>query len=72
MDNVRTKPVAEPLTLHAAIGEELRECGVLRSVNTPTSDLAEYLFCLAFGWLQESNSARAFDAMDWLRKVEDR
>jgi hypothetical protein len=64
MDNIRTKSVAGLLALHAAIGEELRERGVLRSANSPTGDLAEYLFCLAFGWSQENNSARAFDATD--------
>jgi len=62
MENMRTKTIAELLTLHAAIMEELRERDVLRSANNPTGDLAEYLFCAAFGWAQESNSAKAFDA----------
>ena len=35
---------------------------MLRSANNPTGDLAEYLFCAAFGWTQEGNSAKAFDA----------
>ncbi len=43
--------------------EELRARGVLRSANNPTGDLAEYLFCAAFGWAQEGNSAKAFDAI---------
>lgn len=62
MENMRTKTIAELLALHVAIMEELRERDVLRSANNPTGDLAEYLFCAAFGWAQESNSAKAFDA----------
>ena len=42
--------------------EELRDRDVLRSSNNPTGDLAEYLFCRAFDWKQEGNSAKAFDA----------
>lgn len=42
--------------------EELRGRDVLRSANNPTGDLAEYLFCTAFGWAQGANSAKAFDA----------
>lgn len=41
---VKTLSVAELLVLHAEIGEELRERGVVRSANNPTGDLAEYLF----------------------------
>ena len=52
------------LGLHAAIVEELRLRGVVRSTNNPTGDLAEYLFCRAFSWQQESNSKRGFDARD--------
>ncbi len=36
----------------------------MRSANNPTGDLAEYLFCTAFGWQQEANSAKSFDATD--------
>ena len=62
MDNLRIKSISELLALHAAIMEELRVREVLRSANNPTGDLAEYLFCSAFGWAQENNSAKAFDA----------
>lgn len=48
---------------YAHLGEELRERGVVRSMNNPTGDLAEYLFCKAFGWRQEPNSHRGYDAM---------
>lgn len=59
---VKALSVAELLVLHAQIGEELRERGVVRSANNPTGDLAEYLFCTAFGWLQAPNSVRGYDA----------
>ena len=64
MDSLRDKSVVELLALHVSISEELRTRGVLRSANTPTGDLAEYLFCAAFGWTQENNSTKAFDACD--------
>lgn len=54
--------VAELLSLHARIGEDLRARGIARSVNNPTGDLAEYLFCKAFGWEQAPNSEHGFDA----------
>lgn len=53
---------AELLALHAQVGEELRARGVVRSANNPTGDLAEHLFCAAFGWTQAPNSERGFDA----------
>lgn len=56
--------VAELLALHVQIGEELRARGVVRSANNPTGDLAERLFCVAFGWRQAPNSERGYDAMD--------
>ncbi|MBB4017731.1 hypothetical protein GGR16_002765 [Chelatococcus caeni] len=62
MDSLRDKPTPELLVLHATIMEELRARNVLRTANNPTGDLAEYLFCAAFGWVQEANSAKAFDA----------
>lgn len=58
----KTLSVPELLALHAQIGEELRERGVVRSANNPTGDLAEYLFCRAFGWRQAPNSERGYDA----------
>ncbi|MEM6890348.1 MAG: hypothetical protein AAF636_19775 [Pseudomonadota bacterium] len=54
--------VPDLLSLHAKIGEALREQGVVRSANNPTGDLAEFLFCQAFGWEQAPNSERGFDA----------
>ena len=62
--NIKEMTLAELLALHVQIGEELRERGVSRSANSPTGDLAEYLFCSAFGWEQEPNSKRGYDATD--------
>ena len=62
MFNLAQMSAAELLTLHAQVGEELRERGVVRSANNPTGDMAEYLFCAAFGWTQAPNSERGFDA----------
>lgn len=58
------KSTAELLKMHAAIMETLRDRKILRSANNPTGDLAEYLFCTAFGWEQEDNSKKSYDATD--------
>lgn len=62
-DHLRALSVAELLVLHAQVSEELRDRGVVRSANNPTGDLAEYLFCRAFGWQQAANSERGYDAI---------
>lgn len=54
----------ELLVLHSAISDELRRRGIVRSSNNPVGDLAEYMFCKAFGWEQAANSARDADAID--------
>jgi hypothetical protein len=54
----------ELLKLHAQVAEELRTRGITRSSNNPTGDLAEYLFCKAFGWRQSDNSSPNVDAVD--------
>jgi len=56
--------VAELLRLLVDIGEQLRTRGITRSENVPTGDLAEFLFCRAYGWEQAGNSEQAFDATD--------
>jgi hypothetical protein len=53
----------ELLTLHAKIADELRARGVTRTANNPTGDLAEYLFCTAFGWTRAGNSHPNVDAI---------
>jgi hypothetical protein len=55
---------SELLVMHAAVSEELRRRGVTRSSNNPVGDLAEHLFCRAFGWKQAPNSMRDADATD--------
>lgn len=60
--SLKEKSIAELLALHAALLEELRTRGVLRSENNPTGDLAEYLFCAAYGWKRYPNSKKALDA----------
>lgn len=63
MQKLASLTVTELLALHAQIGEELRGRGVVRSANNPTGDLAEHLFCRAFGWEQAPNSAKGYDAL---------
>jgi hypothetical protein len=53
---------AQLLAMHADITEELRRRGIVRSSNNPTADVAELLFCRAFGWQQAGNSHPAADA----------
>jgi len=52
------------LALHGKIAEELRSRGITRTLNNPVGDLAEYLFCKAFGWQQANNSHARVDAVD--------
>lgn len=61
MDLESLSPI-ELLKLHAEIAEELRRREILRSSNNPTGDLAEYLFCRAFGWKRFGNSESSVDA----------
>jgi hypothetical protein len=51
------------LVLHSDVADELRRRGITRSSNNPTGDLAEYLFCKAFGWKQADNSQANVDAL---------
>ena len=54
---------ADLLALHSQVADELRVRGITRSANNPTGDLAEYLFCKAFGWKQAGNSHANIDAV---------
>ena len=63
MNGWEHRSIAELPADHAAIIAELRRRDVLRSANNPTGDFAEYLFCRAFDWVQEKNSAKGFDAI---------
>ena len=62
-DLARLSP-SELLVLHASITEELRLRRITRSSNNPVGDLAESLFCRAFGWSQAPKSMREADATD--------
>ena len=62
MEPLKHLSPSELLKLHARVSEELRGRGVVRSSNNPTGDLAEYLFCRAFGRKQAGNSHPDADA----------
>lgn len=63
MSDIQNLTPRELLALHARIMDELRTRGITRSSNNPTGDLAEYLFCKAFGWKQSGNSNPGLDAI---------
>ncbi len=60
--NIEQFNTRQLLALHVRVTDELRARGVTRSSNNPTGDLAEYLFCKAFGWKQAENSNAHIDA----------
>ena len=62
--NLETYTVAELLAGYGEIMGELRRREIVRSSNGPVSDYAELLFCKAFGWKRENNSAAGYDAKD--------
>jgi hypothetical protein len=64
MLDLRNLTPPELLVMHAAVSEELRGRGVTRSSNNPVGDLAEHVFCRAFGWTQAPNSMRDAGATD--------
>lgn len=53
----------ELLALHASVADELRRRAITRSSNNPVGDLAEFLFCRAFGWDMAPKSAKSADAL---------
>lgn len=61
--NLAALSVAELLALHSGVAAQLRLRGIARTSNNPTGDLAEYLFCAAFGWARTANSMKAIDAV---------
>ncbi len=64
MVELTDKSIQELLATHVSVMDKLYARGILRSANNPTGDLAEYLFCKAFGWHQAPNSQKGFDATD--------
>lgn len=63
MANLADLTSSDLLRLHSAVTDQLRARGVVRSANNPVGDLAEYLFCKAFGWELAPKSAKAADAI---------
>ena len=63
MKDIGTSSVFELLRFQAEVMEELCKRGVVRTRNNPVDDLAEELFCRAFQWKREGNSARSIDAV---------
>lgn len=58
------RTVAQLLSDYASILDELRDRQIVRSANNPLSDYDELLFCNAYGWEREGNSASGHDAID--------
>src|SRR5271165_2686151 len=52
----------ELLALYTNVAKELRARKITRSANSPTGDLAEYVFCRAFQWEPTRNSFAGIDA----------
>ncbi|MCY4249078.1 MAG: hypothetical protein OXC82_01375 [Rhodobacteraceae bacterium] len=48
MDDLRNRTTMELLALHMDIMEDLRQSDVIRSTNTPTGDLAKFIFFRPF------------------------
>jgi hypothetical protein len=62
--DIQALTVGQLLRDYGAILDELRRREIVRSTNNPVSDYAELLFCNAFGWRREVNSASGYDATD--------
>jgi hypothetical protein len=56
------KPIPELFSMYAAIADELRQRGIMRTSNNLVGDLAEYLFSQAMGWKLSDNSQCGYDA----------
>jgi hypothetical protein len=63
-DRLKALSPIELLKLHSAAADELKSRGLIRSANNPVGDLAEGLFCRAFGWDMAPASMPASDAVD--------
>ncbi len=62
--NLEVLTVVELLQRYGAVMDELRRRDIVRSANSPISDLAEVLCCRAFDWTRAGNSAAGHDAVD--------
>jgi hypothetical protein len=62
--NVDKLSARDLLAGYGLLMEELRRREIARSANNPVGDVAERLFCDAFGWRRQNNSAIGYDAED--------
>ena len=58
------RSVRELLRDYYEIEQELRKREIITTFNKVTGDLAEYLFCKAFGWEKAPNAEKGWDAID--------
>jgi len=59
---LKSLPVLGLLALHSGILDELRRRGVLRTVNNPAADYAEFLACRALSLKPAASSEKGYDA----------
>ena len=60
--DLRSLSTGDLLRTYSSLIGELRKRGIVRSSNAPAGDYSEFLFCKAFGWERQTNSAAGFDA----------
>ena len=66
--DLTTLSISDLLRLHADIAEQLLRREVTTTMNNPTGDVAEYLFCTKFNWERMPNSNSHVDAIDHTTK----
>jgi hypothetical protein len=64
LPDLTSRPAEDLFAIHAAILDELRKRGLVRSYNNPVGDYAERLVCHALGLVPTANSAFGHDAYD--------
>lgn len=60
--NLEARSTLELLRLHAAVIDELKSRGVVRTKNNPVGDYAEWLVSQSLGLELQSNSVAGYDA----------
>jgi hypothetical protein len=60
---LKGRSTPELFSMYAAIADELRQRGIMRTANNLVGDLAEYLFSKAMGWTLSDNSQCGYDAV---------
>jgi hypothetical protein len=64
LENLANLTIAELLSAHSTVIDELKRRGVVRSKNNPTGDYAEWLASSRLGLTLATKSAKGFDATD--------